>query len=67
MAHVSEDYGAAPPDAVTVRARDIAAAAPNGKPRPGIAAERAAAKAVAARVRDKLGTLCAAQPRPMPP
>lgn len=66
MAHVSEDYGAAPPAAVPARAHEGPAAAPRPSGRPGRAQTPTAPNAYAAAVRKKLGALCTPRLKPLP-
>jgi hypothetical protein len=58
MAHVSEDYGAAPPGAAAVRAPEGPSAAPRPKRLPAFVAKGRATKTCVASVRQKIGALC---------
>jgi hypothetical protein len=66
MAHVSEDYGAAPPDAATVRAQERLAATPRPKSLPARVKESRAANACVASVRNKIGALCPPRLKALP-
>ena len=66
MAHVSEDYGAAPPDALAVRARETATATPRPAHPHGKPAHGRPAKAYAAVVRRKIAAFCPAPLKALP-
>jgi hypothetical protein len=71
MAHVSEDYGAAPPGAAAVRAPEAPNAAGRSPGLPGLVAKERAAKGRATRacvasVRRKIGALCPAPLKALP-
>ena len=66
MAHVSEDYGAAPPDAATVRAHEGLAKTSRLARLPVLVKESRAAHACVATVRRKIGALCPPPGKPLP-
>ena len=66
MAHVSEDYGPAPPYAAAVRAREGPATAPRAACPTGAAGTPRASAACAKVLREKIGALCPPRLKPLP-
>ena len=66
MAHVSEDYGAAPPHAAGVRAHEGPATAPRPARPTAAAGKPRTPTACANALREKIGALCPPRLKPLP-